>query len=171
MPKRRLRYEMWQKNPICFVCKCSIKEFYQCSFEHVVPLSLGGRNSKWNLAISHVSCNNRRGNIRCPLVLETFPFLRIENIPYIKQIKKRTCRGWAPGEQDQFSELVQAWKTKLEQQELAYRAQKKQWKTPPIEMLSPEKIEFKKRVQVWRVKLRKQYIESIAEGRNERGTK
>ena len=31
------------------------------TFEHLVPRSLGGTNTTGNLALSHKSCNNRRG--------------------------------------------------------------------------------------------------------------
>lgn len=45
----------------CFVCGRHVA-VEQMSLEHIQPTSLGGTNNPSNLSISHVLCNQRRGN-------------------------------------------------------------------------------------------------------------
>jgi 5-methylcytosine-specific restriction endonuclease McrA len=45
----------------CFVCGEHVA-MEDVSLEHILPLSLGGTDDMDNLAISHRSCNMRRGN-------------------------------------------------------------------------------------------------------------
>jgi hypothetical protein len=67
---RKLRKELWEKDPTCFVCKCEIKLYLESSIEHIIPLSLGGKSQTRNLAISHRWCNSVRGSTECPLIWE-----------------------------------------------------------------------------------------------------
>lgn len=44
----------------CFVCGNHVKRQH-ATLEHIIPLSKGGTDDMENLAISHNTCNNRRG--------------------------------------------------------------------------------------------------------------
>lgn len=125
MPQRSLRLNLWNKNPSCFVCKNSIEEFIQCTLEHIVPLLLGGRDHKRNLAISHSACNSKRGNIRCLLVHATLPRWKEEGLKTKWRRKKIVTNCRESDERKQLSKLVQVWKVKLRQQFLDDLAKKK----------------------------------------------
>lgn len=66
----KIRYELWLKSKLCFVCLKPINVFTDASIEHVIPRSKGGSCSKRNLSISHQACNQQRSNITCRLVWE-----------------------------------------------------------------------------------------------------
>lgn len=146
----RLRSEMWEKNPVCFMCKNTIVEYIDCTLEHVVPRSLGGRNHKRNLSISHRACNHKRQNVRCKLVLET---LGIWKEPTLKKtyIKKGIAHKLVAETDNDFERLVDAWRIKLRQQYLDEFGRKKV--NPPMQ---PED-KFKSLVRAWKVKLRQRY--------------
>lgn len=50
----------------CFVCGRHVPERY-ATLEHIEPISLGGTDDMDNLAISHNTCNVRRGNDVAPI--------------------------------------------------------------------------------------------------------
>lgn len=96
---KALRFDMWTRHPICFVCNCLIQDYSECSLEHVVPRSLGGTNRPRNLSISHSNCNQYRKNIYCPLL-----WMNQETIPHIA--KPRIFLTTAP------EQVIAAWKEK-----------------------------------------------------------
>lgn len=62
--RRKTIYKMTMKREgsvPCFVCHEHV-ELKNMSLEHIVPLSKGGTDEMGNLSISHVECNNKRGN-------------------------------------------------------------------------------------------------------------
>lgn len=117
--KVNLRIELWEKNPVCFLCKKIIPDYYDCTLEHVVPRSLGGRDHRRNLSISHYTCNQKRGNIRCKLVLETLPSWKEGTLKKSTKKMTKVSNPWVPDEKDDFKILVRAWKIKLRQQYLS----------------------------------------------------
>lgn len=50
----------------CFVCGRHVPERY-ATLEHIEPISLGGTDDMDNLAISHNTCNVKRGNTLAPI--------------------------------------------------------------------------------------------------------
>ena len=80
---KRIRRELWDTSPICFVCLFKIEDYVECSLEHILPKSLGGSDKKRNLAISHVACNNLRKNIHCRLL-----WMNQQLIPQIARPRK-----------------------------------------------------------------------------------
>lgn len=61
------RLKLWSRYPFCYVCQERISHPAECTIEHVLPLSHGGTNQRYNLSISHYECNTLRGNIVCRL--------------------------------------------------------------------------------------------------------
>ena len=90
--RRKKRERMWFKSPFCFVCQREIKNFADCTLEHIFPKSLGGSCKKYNLGISHRACNQIRGNNICRLlwqesVNEIIPDIEWKNRVYGWKIK------------------------------------------------------------------------------------
>jgi 5-methylcytosine-specific restriction endonuclease McrA len=44
----------------CYLC-CRKVSLPQLEFDHVIPLAAGGRHHEDNIAVTHASCNNRKG--------------------------------------------------------------------------------------------------------------
>lgn len=108
--KKEIRLKMWLKNPTCYVCKKIILHYHQATTEHVVPKCYGGSSTKRNLSISHKGCNNKRGNILCPVVFR----LKKINVPFInKDNKNKTIMSEIP--ESDFKKSVRAWRIKLRQ--------------------------------------------------------
>lgn len=110
---RKIRLKLWLKKPECFVCKKTIREFSNCSIEHVIPKGHGGTDSIRNLAISHKDCNNRRGNILCRIVWESIS----RNANYKKKL--------LVSKDEAFRARVKAWRIKLRQDFLDWQASKR----------------------------------------------
>jgi hypothetical protein len=62
-----MREKLWRSSKICFVCLRPIQSLSSATLEHVIPRSLGGTNSRWNLSLSHEACNSSRGSLLCRL--------------------------------------------------------------------------------------------------------
>lgn len=73
---RQIRLRLWEQNPIFFVCNQRIQDYADCSLEHVVPKSLGGKDDEFNFAVSHRNCNQFRKNTSCPLVWQNQDLVR-----------------------------------------------------------------------------------------------
>jgi 5-methylcytosine-specific restriction endonuclease McrA len=46
---------------ICHICGCPVQE-ENWEMDHVIPLSVGGNHTYENVAVSHRSCNRKKGN-------------------------------------------------------------------------------------------------------------
>lgn len=57
-----LKPRLWQKSKRCFVCGRELASIDQATIEHKIPLFRGGSNRRDNLALSHETCNIKRGN-------------------------------------------------------------------------------------------------------------
>lgn len=55
-------------NGICHICGKKVPA-HQRSRDHLVPISRGGADAAWNVALAHLSCNIRRGADRLPAQL------------------------------------------------------------------------------------------------------
>ena len=49
----------------CLICKKLVR-FSDRSFDHIIPISKGGRSDLSNLALAHMRCNSSRGAGRTP---------------------------------------------------------------------------------------------------------
>ncbi len=59
---RRRREMLWRLGVRrCFRCGGELPGPNQCSLEHIVPLSMGGRTTRANLSLSHQRCNREAG--------------------------------------------------------------------------------------------------------------
>ena len=60
-------YELIRKQSkmICGICGKKVRP-QELSFDHIIPLSKGGAHATWNLQVSHLCCNLRRGPGRTP---------------------------------------------------------------------------------------------------------
>ena len=114
--RRRIRFNMWIKNPNCYVCKTAIKHFQNVTTEHVLPKCFGGTNNQRNLSISHRRCNKQRGNIFCPVILNQ----KLKMSHSFKKISKPLPSKSS----DQFRESTKAWKLKLRQDYLDWISSK-----------------------------------------------
>jgi len=56
---------MQRDRMICGICHKRVAR-KGLSFDHIVPLSKGGTHAEWNLQVSHLRCNMRRGAGRIP---------------------------------------------------------------------------------------------------------
>jgi hypothetical protein len=84
-----------------------IKNFHNATIEHILPRCFGGKNNQRNLSISHRRCNNQRGNIFCPVILNQ----KLNMCPLIK----KNMMPLPSKSNDKFKESVKAWKIKLKQ--------------------------------------------------------
>jgi 5-methylcytosine-specific restriction endonuclease McrA len=56
------RHDLWQlQNGKCCWCGLPVN-LGGASIEHIIPQSMGGKNTLSNLAVSHVKCNKDRGS-------------------------------------------------------------------------------------------------------------
>lgn len=59
--KGKLR--LWERDGgKCHLCGKAVNDMTEATRDHLVPLSKGGCTCAGNIALSHRSCNNRRGN-------------------------------------------------------------------------------------------------------------
>lgn len=66
-PPAEPRYKrLWERSQgICYLCEKSMGEKYNpriSNEDHIVPLSRGGANNLSNIALVHITCNQRKGN-------------------------------------------------------------------------------------------------------------
>jgi 5-methylcytosine-specific restriction endonuclease McrA len=61
--RAQMRLILWMKNPTCFVCRKIIRDYKQCTLEHVIPKSCGGKDLRNNLSISNKRCNQLKGSL------------------------------------------------------------------------------------------------------------
>lgn len=58
---RHWKVQLLQEDPHCIWCGCTLTE-RTATWEHKVPLSMGGTNDRSNLALACKPCNNERGD-------------------------------------------------------------------------------------------------------------
>ena len=66
MSNHRIRKNLWEKNPYCFVCERIIEDFSEATLEHIIPIAYGGGGKRSNLAVSHRFCNELKADLLCP---------------------------------------------------------------------------------------------------------
>lgn len=60
--KKRVRHAMWERQQgRCFYCEREVA-LEHAEFDHIVPVSKGGKNGQYNLVIACVACNRQKGN-------------------------------------------------------------------------------------------------------------
>ncbi len=59
--RKNLKQRLLQQNPLCCWCKQLLTE-QTATFEHLLPLSVGGTWKVSNLALACKTCNNERGS-------------------------------------------------------------------------------------------------------------
>lgn len=58
----KMRKRLYDRGIVnCYVCGEFMK-FPETSLEHIIPLSKGGANREDNYSLSHIDCNNKRGD-------------------------------------------------------------------------------------------------------------
>jgi 5-methylcytosine-specific restriction endonuclease McrA len=57
------RWQLWVKSKVCALCDESIESFDEASIDHIIPLSREGKDNNSNIQITHVWCNNQKGNL------------------------------------------------------------------------------------------------------------
>ena len=50
---------------ICGICKRKVKET-DLSFDHIIPLAMGGTHTENNIQVAHINCNRRKGIGKLP---------------------------------------------------------------------------------------------------------
>lgn len=60
----------WKPNLPCSICGTVIEQWQWFNWDHIVPMSLGGRRGRSNKALAHRLCNSVKGN-RFPFSLKT----------------------------------------------------------------------------------------------------
>ncbi len=71
---RKKKIEKLKDNSICYLCGFEIETVEDASWDHIIPLSKGGKDSEDNLALTHYSCNSEKGDLS-PFVYRIFRFL------------------------------------------------------------------------------------------------
>jgi hypothetical protein len=56
----QLRKELYDKNPICALCRNQILSFEDCTVDHIIPYSKKGKTVRENAQLAHRSCNARK---------------------------------------------------------------------------------------------------------------
>jgi len=56
-------------NPKCLYCSVKLTQ-YNATTDHIIPISKGGNNSKVNLVVCCIKCNNERGDMDFKKYLE-----------------------------------------------------------------------------------------------------
>jgi 5-methylcytosine-specific restriction endonuclease McrA len=67
---REIVQQKYYEHGRCCWCDCVLND-KNLSTEHIKPIDRGGNNSKHNIDISCVSCNNKKGNMRPDLFAQT----------------------------------------------------------------------------------------------------
>tara|TARA_R110002072_G_scaffold534_7_gene4151 strand:+ start:55139 stop:55450 length:312 start_codon:yes stop_codon:yes gene_type:complete len=58
------RWKLWiASNKICGICEKVIDDYEESSVDHILPKSRGGKDNTENLQITHLKCNNQKGNL------------------------------------------------------------------------------------------------------------
>lgn len=65
----QLKERMLRDDPHCRWCGCTLT-LATATYEHIVPLAVGGTNARSNITIACASCNNKRGS-QAALTVET----------------------------------------------------------------------------------------------------
>lgn len=55
-----LRKELYNADPTCAICKNEIHSFEDCTVDHIVPMSRGGKTQRDNAQLTHRTCNARK---------------------------------------------------------------------------------------------------------------
>ncbi|TNF30719.1 MAG: HNH endonuclease [Deltaproteobacteria bacterium] len=57
------RWSMWVQSKTCALCGEAIKVYEDSSVDHIIPVSRGGKDTESNVQITHVWCNNQKGDL------------------------------------------------------------------------------------------------------------
>ena len=57
------RWNMWVRSKMCALCKEAIETYEESSVDHIIPVSRGGKDTESNVQITHVWCNNQKGDL------------------------------------------------------------------------------------------------------------
>lgn len=57
------RWQMWVNEKQCQLCGERIEDYEHSSVDHIIPISKGGKDIESNVQITHVWCNNQKGNL------------------------------------------------------------------------------------------------------------
>lgn len=57
------RWNMWVRSKTCALCKEAIVTYEESSVDHIIPVSRGGKDTDSNVQITHVWCNNQKGDL------------------------------------------------------------------------------------------------------------
>jgi len=56
----QLRKDLYDRSPVCKLCNNQIHSFDDCTVDHVVPYSKGGKTVPENAQLAHRGCNARK---------------------------------------------------------------------------------------------------------------
>lgn len=60
--KRELRKALHkEQDGLCAICFEPVR-IRECTLDHILPKSLGGKDKRSNLRVAHQNCNSQRGN-------------------------------------------------------------------------------------------------------------
>jgi len=62
----QLKYLINRDKRICWICVLDV-DYEDASRDHLIPRSMGGPNSIWNIRLAHRACNNNRGQMPPPM--------------------------------------------------------------------------------------------------------
>lgn len=82
---------------LCTICGESIRQWQRWSWDHVIPMSRGGRRGKSNKAPAHVLCNCIKGD-RYPFAMKTTAERQYIKSRVSPQTWARLCMIWSGGE-------------------------------------------------------------------------
>ncbi len=61
--RRFIMSQLINKNgAICAICGRQIDNMKDCTIDHIIPISKGGRTTVENCQLAHFACNQKKGN-------------------------------------------------------------------------------------------------------------
>jgi len=92
---RKYRQELLKNNPYCTYCKIKVNET-TATLDHVVAVSLGGKNDIKNLVLSCNKCNGVKSDMTESRWAKILPILLKDNYSHLSRRQRRHWREENP---------------------------------------------------------------------------
>ena len=60
--KRDIKHALWSVSHLCNICGKDLPSLKLSTLDHVIPLAKGGLDNSSNLKLTHLKCNNVKGD-------------------------------------------------------------------------------------------------------------
>jgi len=60
--KRHIKHDLWKLSKLCNICGKDLPSLKLATLDHVIPMAKGGADEAPNLKLTHLKCNNKKGD-------------------------------------------------------------------------------------------------------------